>query len=153
MLRAFTTGPFTGRHAAILTVLFFSVVIVVNFIMARAALQTFGGTVVENSYVASQNFNGWLHEAQREQDLGWSAVAQRRSDGRVLIRLGGVPAGLVTLTGEARHPLGTLADRPLTFEKQTDGSFLSGQPLPAGRWQLRLAVAAAGKLWRSQQDL
>ncbi len=153
MLRAFTTGPFTGRHAAILTVLFFLVVITVNFIMARAALQTFGGTVVENSYVASQSFNGWLHEAKREQDLGWGAVAKRRSDNRVSIRLSGVPAGTVTLTGEARHPLGTLADRRLAFARQADGSFLSAQPLPAGRWQLRLAVNAAGQVWRSQQNL
>ena len=153
MLRAFTTGPFTGRHAAILTVLFFSVVIGVNFIMARAALKTFGGTVVENSYVASQSFNGWLHEAKREQDLGWGAVAERRGDNRVLVQLSGVPAGAVTLTGEARHPLGTLVDRQLSFARQADGSFLSAQPLPAGRWQLRLVLSAAGQVWRSQQDL
>ena len=153
MLRAFTTRPFTGRHAAILIVLFFSVVIAVNFIMARAALRTFGGTVVENSYVASQNFNGWLHEAKREQNLGWGAVAQRRSDSRVAIRLSGIPAGDVTLTGEARHPLGTLADRQLAFDPQADGSFLSRDPLPAGRWQVRIAVSAAGQVWRTQQDL
>lgn len=153
MLRAFTTGPFTGRHATILVVLFFAVVIAVNVIMARAALQTFGGTVVENSYVASQNFNGWLHEAKREKDLGWSAAAQRRGDNRVSIRLSGVSIGAVRLTGEARHPLGTLADRALTFDRQADGSFLSAEPLPAGRWQLRLSVSAAGQIWRSQQSL
>lgn len=153
MLRAFTTGPFTGRHAAILTVLFFAVVIAVNVIMVRAALQTFGGTVVENAYVAGQSFNGWLREAKREQALGWSAAVQRRSDGRVVIRLGGVPAGPVRLSGEARHPLGALSDRTVAFVRQADGSFLAAAPLPAGRWQLRLAVAAGGQLWRTQQDL
>ena len=52
--------PFTGYHMTAILVAFFGVVIVVNFVMARYAVATFGGTVVDNSYVASQEFNGWL---------------------------------------------------------------------------------------------
>ncbi|MGE0776676.1 MAG: FixH family protein, partial [Sphingomonadaceae bacterium] len=54
------TRSFTGRHMAIILIAFFGVVIAVNFYMARMAIGTFGGTVVDNSYVASQRFNGWL---------------------------------------------------------------------------------------------
>ena len=61
-MKAFTTGPFTGRHITIIMVAFFAVVIAVNLLMARYATSTFGGVVVENSYVASQNFNKWLDE-------------------------------------------------------------------------------------------
>ena len=53
------TKPFTGWHMTAILVGFFSTVIAVNVYMAHAAISTFGGTVVDNSYVASQEFNGW----------------------------------------------------------------------------------------------
>ena len=63
--------PFTGRHAAIILVAFFGVVIGVNMVMASFALSTFGGTVVDNSYVASQHYNEWLARAEAQDRLGW----------------------------------------------------------------------------------
>jgi nitrogen fixation protein FixH len=153
MIRAFTTGPFTGRHFTVIIVAFFAVVVTVNVIMARAASRTFGGVVVENSYVASQKFNGWLDEAKREKALGWTAGVTRRSDGRVVIALTGVPAGIAVVQGEARHPLGRMPDSALTFQRGADGSYVSDQPLAAGRWYLRLAVRAGGHVWRSEQEL
>ncbi|MEQ1498591.1 MAG: FixH family protein [Novosphingobium sp.] len=153
MIRAFTSGPFTGRHFTIIIVAFFAVVVTVNVIMARAASRTFGGVVVENSYVASQKFNGWLREADRQKALGWSAASHRRSDGRVVIVLAGLPQGEVIVQGDARHPLGRMADQPLTFKRGGDGSYVSAQPLAAGRWYLRLAVRAGGQVWRSDQEL
>jgi nitrogen fixation protein FixH len=51
---------FTGWHMALILIGFFAVVVGVNLLMARFASSTFGGVVVENSYVASQQFNGWL---------------------------------------------------------------------------------------------
>ena len=54
---------FTGWHMTTILVAFFAVVITVNIVMARFALSTFGGTVVENSYVASQHYNEWLARA------------------------------------------------------------------------------------------
>lgn len=152
MIKALTTGPFTGRHFAIIIVGFFAVVVTVNLLMARYASATFGGVVVENSYVASQNFNTWLQAAQREAALGWSAEARRETDGSVVVTMGGdLPEGLV-LKGEARHPLGREADRPLTFRRQPDGRFVSSQPLPHGRWKLRLEAVAGALRWRSEQD-
>lgn len=49
-------GPFNGRHMTAILVAFFAVVIAVNVLMARFIICTFGGVVVENSYVASQHF-------------------------------------------------------------------------------------------------
>ena len=65
-MKAFTTGPFTGRHITMILVAFFGVVIAVNLVMAHYASSTFGGVVVENSYVASQEYNQWLHEAAQD---------------------------------------------------------------------------------------
>lgn len=152
-MRAFTTGPFTGRHITVIIVAFFAVVVGVNLIMARAAIRTFGGVVVDNSYVASQNYNKWLDEAARQKALGWSAKVGRSSDGRVVVTMAGTPASGLTLHAEARHPLGRLPDQVLTFQRQADGSFRSAEPLGAGRWKLRLDAQAADKRWREEQDL
>lgn len=147
------TGQFTGRHMTAILLTFFGVVIAVNVTMARFATSTFGGVVVENSYVASQHFNHWLDEAAAEQALGWKARLLRRTDGRIEADLSGLPAGGVKLSAIARHPLGKEADRVLTFAPDGEGHYLSTAALPEGRWRLRLEVRAADRLWRSEEDI
>ncbi|MEO7914471.1 MAG: FixH family protein [Novosphingobium sp.] len=149
---------FTGWHMTAILVSFFGIVIVVNFMMARFAVTTFGGVVVENSYVASEHFNRWLDEAAKEKALGWQAQSSRESDGRVRIVLTKTPASMtdlagITLTAVARHPLGTIPDRDLTFARQADGSFISVKPLPKERWRLRLTAQAGPRTWRSEIDV
>lgn len=146
------TGRFTGWHAAAILVAFFGTVGTVNVVMARYATSTFGGVVVENSYVASQEFNGWLDKAEKSQELGWKAQASRLADGRVTVALGGAPEGAI-LKAEARHPLGRLPDVQMSFARQPDGTFLSAQSLPAGRWTLRLEAQAGSDSWRAEEAL
>ena len=143
---------FTGRHAAIIIASFFGVVIVVNLTMARFATSTFGGIVVENSYVASQEFNGWLQEAEEQRALGWDAVTTWRPDNRLAVQLSGVPAG-AGLKATARHPLGRMPDRQLVFTAIREDRFLSQDALPEGRWHLRLEINADGKTWRREEEL
>jgi nitrogen fixation protein FixH len=145
-------SQFTGRHMAAIMVGFFGVVIAVNIGMARVAGSTFGGVVVENSYVASQNYNRWLHEAAAEKALGWRLTAGRRADDRVTVTVSG-PAGSDRLTGIARHPLGAAPDRPLAFSRNADGSFLSDQALPDGRWIVRFDLEAGGRKLQVEQEL
>ena len=143
---------FTGRHIAAILVVFFGLVIAVNFTMARFASSTFGGIVVENSYVASQEFNGWLDEAKANRALGWDAVTTWRPDGRLALAVSGAPEG-ITAEGLARHPLGRLPDRAIVFERTGQGRFLSREALPDGRWTLRLALSADGHVWRREESL
>lgn len=143
---------FTGRHMATILVVGFGFVIAVNVLMARLAVGTFGGVVVENSYVASQDFNRWLDEAAREKTLGWTAAAVRRTDGRLLVTLAGAPA-TARLSGDARHPLGREQDIALTFAAQGPGRYISREPVPAGRWTLRLTVRGGGHIWRTEAPL
>lgn len=143
---------FTGWHMAAVLVVFFGTVMAVNSLNAYLAGSTFGGEVVENSYVASQDYNRWLDEAKAEQALGWGEVTTWRPDGRVVVALKAVP-GKAVVKAVARHPLGTVPDRGLTFDRLANGQFLSCQALPDGRWDLRLAVAADGHIWRRQEHL
>lgn len=143
------TRPFTGWHMLATMVAFFGVVIAVNLTMMSIARGSFGGIVVDNSYVASQEFNGWLDAARAQEELGWSAASFLAADGKVQVSASGTPAALA-VTATARHPLGRLPDRALTFRRISAGNYVSTQALPAGRWTLRLQLAAADSVWRDE---
>ena len=146
-------GQFTGRHMAVLMVAFFGVVIAVNVTMARLATSTFGGVVVENSYVASQHFNTWLDEAKAEKALGWKALVARPSGDRVQVRLydgQGRALRAARVSAVAEHPLGLRSDESLAFHETAPGVY--DAPLPAGRWRLRLVARAQGHAWRTVGD-
>ena len=134
------TQRFTGRHMAGILIAFFAVVLAVNLLLARLAGATFGGVVVENSYVASQHFNRWLDAAARESKLGWRAAVARQTDGRLTVTLTEAPDG-ATLSAIARHPVGRLPDARLAFARDMGGTFVSDEPLPEGRWRLRAEAA------------
>jgi nitrogen fixation protein FixH len=146
------TRHFTGWHMTGILVGFFGIVIAVNFTMAVYANTTFGGIVVENSYVASQEFNRWLGEARSEDGLGWDARTTWRPDGRLAVSVNHAPDG-IRLQAFARHPLGRLPDRALTFEPLGSGQFLSREALPRERWSLRLTLSANGRVWRREEAL
>ena len=146
------TRRFTGWHMATILIAFFGVVVAVNLVMARYAGSTFGGVVVENSYVASQHFNRWLDESASEKALGWDAVTAWRSDGRLAVTLSG-PGEAARLAATARHPLGRRPDVALAFDRLGNGRFLSRTALPAGRWLMRLEVADGGRTWRREEEL
>ncbi len=143
---------FTGRHMAAILVAFFGVVIAVNLTMARFATGSFGGIVVENSYVASQEFNGWLQQAEQQRQWGWDALTAWRPDGRLMISVSGAPDD-VSVRATARHPLGRLPDQALEFEPQGGGRFLSRQVLPEGRWTLRLEISEGTRVWKREEEL
>ena len=116
-------GEFTGRRMAIVMVSFFGVVIAVNLLMATLATRTFGGTVVDNSYVASQNFNGWLQEAREQAELQWQAQTSLDPTGHLVARATSPAGPLVGATVEAHasHPLGRAPERllPLTPDRKS----------------------------------
>lgn len=63
---------FTGRHMLLLAVSFFGVIISVNIVMAVSAARTWTGLVVENSYVASQEFQGKADALEAQNAAGWT---------------------------------------------------------------------------------
>jgi nitrogen fixation protein FixH len=127
------TKRFTGWHFTAIIVGFFGVVIAVNLTMAMYATRTFGGVVVENSYVASQKYNGWLEAARKQDRLGWEIAPSLDAKRRILVS---VNVDGAKVSGFARHPLGREPDVPLSFGP----GLRSAEALPPGRWAVHLLV-------------
>lgn len=147
---------FTGWHMLTIMLIFFGVVIGVNIVMARYAISTFGGTVVDNSYVASQRFNGWLAQARGQQKLGWKAELGVDPQRRVTFSVtgaDGVPLGGLTLSAVAHHPLGREKEVPLTFIPTGAGAYRSLASLPTGRWIVRFEAHRGKDRLRLQETL
>ncbi len=139
------TRRFTGWHMTALLVGFFAIVIAVNFGMAWTATRGFGGVVVENSYIASQDYNRWIDEQRREDALGWKAVVSRDADGRLVIETRGIPADAVVVA-HLRRPLGPPEDRTVALVRSGPAS-LRSPGTESGRWIVRLEASADGKHW------
>ncbi|TIY08576.1 MAG: cytochrome oxidase, partial [Mesorhizobium sp.] len=88
------TREFTGRHMLTTILAFFGVVIAVNLTMATFASTSWTGLVVENTYVASQQFNQKAEEGRAQAALGWT--------------------GKLTISwGEVRYSLSDAAGKPV----------------------------------------
>jgi nitrogen fixation protein FixH len=133
------TRQFTGRDMLIAMVGFFALVIGVNITMAWLARDSFGGVIVENSYVASQKYNGWLAAARAQEQLPWRAEQALAPDRHVALAISGSP-GSFTATAVAEHPLGRADDVTLAFAPAAGGGLRSTASLPAGRWNVRTTI-------------
>ncbi len=136
-------GEFTGWHMLAIMVVFFGIVIAVNLTMAVMARRSWTGTVVENTYVASQQFNARAAEGRAQAALGW------RSDltiagGVVTYRLTDADGAPAAAADEARayfrHPAYDSADRQAVLPRQPDGSFSAAVDLPDGQWIVEIDI-------------
>lgn len=142
----------TGRHVLIITVTAFAIVIGVNLTLAFQAVSTFPGLEVDNSYVASQEFN----EARDAQEsLGWQ-VAPRYEDGVLRITFTDMAGRTVEVSrldvtvGRATH----VQDDQTPLFEGFGGVFTAPVALGPGYWNLRLeAEAPDGTLFRQRLEL
>ncbi len=146
---------FTGWHMTAILVAFFGTVVAVNFTMAGLAMSTFGGKVVENSYVASQQYNKLLARAEAQDRLGWVPSITRDRDRRVRIdiRKDGKPLAGLRVGAAASHPLGRTPPLALRFVAAEDGGWRSVEPLAEGRQRLDITIARGADEARYRIDL
>ncbi|HET9426990.1 MAG TPA: FixH family protein [Allosphingosinicella sp.] len=146
---------FTGWHMTAILLAFFGVVVSVNLLMATFATRTFGGTVVDNSYVASQKYNDWLREAREQSRLQWQVRMAPDEEGGLLVRAAAPegPLDEAMLAADLSHPLGREPGKALTFVPLGNGTYRSQQKLPSGRWIVRLTIARAGVEARFLEEL
>lgn len=145
-------GEFTGKHMLTVLITGFGIVIAVNFTMAAFAVTGFNGVVVRNSYVASQNYNGWLDKARAQEALGWDAAISRGEDGRLVVATEGVPTG-AQVRAMIRRPLGDADVTELSLSGTDAQSYASPRTLPEGRWIVRLTISAHGDEWMSEGEI
>lgn len=150
------TRRFTGRHMLMIMFAFFGTVIAVNLTMATYAASTFGGTVVDNSYVASQRFNGWLDEARAQDRIGWTIDAELDPSRRILLTASGrdsrpIEGAMASVI--ARHPVGRAPDLHLVLRPIGGGRYRSAAPLPEGRWRVHFELARGSDRVRRIEDI
>jgi nitrogen fixation protein FixH len=127
--------PLTGWHVLAIIGLFFGTIITVNIALAIFATGTFPGLVVKNSYVASQNYNALLAEAQVQAESGIKAQLSAKA-GVLEFRLAdasGAPLRLLAVAAHAGRPASNRDDRAIAFT-ETGEYYRAESALPAGRW-------------------
>ncbi|ARE39441.1 Type cbb3 cytochrome oxidase biogenesis protein CcoH [Rhodovulum sp. P5] len=144
----------TGRKVLIITVSAFAVVIAINLTLAFQAVRTFPGLEVDNSYVASQEFN----EARDAQEaLGWSVdVDYDVAEGRFVM-------GVVDTEGRPVQVPGidlTIGRATSNRDDQRpdliyyNGQYSAKMQLDPGYWTIRLeARAEDGTTFRQRMEL
>lgn len=149
-----TANPkeFTGRKMLAIMLSFFGVIITVNFYMAFSAVSTFPGLAVENSYVASQQFND---RAAAQRALGWGVEFTREDDELVLKLLDRdglavIPASIDAILGRP-----TFAGEDITLDFRLVGNeYRAEAELASGPWRLFLdAVAQDGTFYKKRLHL
>jgi nitrogen fixation protein FixH len=108
---------FTGRHMLVVIVSFFAVVIGVNVTMATLAQKSWTGLVVENTYVASQQFNEEARKGRAQAALGWKGTLVIASGeiGYSLVDSNGKPVSLHGVRMLFRHPAYEAEDQSVTL--------------------------------------
>lgn len=135
-----TQRPLTGRKVLLIAVSAFGVIIAANMALVFAAVGSFPGLEVANTYVASQSFDT---DRDAQERLGWTASASY-VDGVVTLDLVGADgqpvkvAGLDVTIGRATT---AAADQALAFVAGT-GPFSDKIALAAGKWEVRINATA-----------
>jgi nitrogen fixation protein FixH len=131
--------PLTGRKVAAMFCGAFSIIIAVNLTLAYQAVATFPGLEVENSYVASQNFDA---DRAAQEALNWDVAAVvSAGELRLLIMRDGAPVAPKIISAVLGRATNVAQDQ--TPNLRFDGSaFTAPVDLAAGNWNLRLVAEA-----------
>lgn len=139
---------FTGWHMLIIMLLFFGTVISVNVTMAWNAVTSWSGLVVQNTYVASQQFNGKAEAAKARAASG--IVGKLQIDGTTIQYIvshpqrGAIDTDAVTLN--FRRPVGERQDFSLNMEKKSSSTFIAQHELAAGDWIVEATAVKNGAI-------
>ncbi|PTE11344.1 FixH family protein [Mesorhizobium helmanticense] len=145
------TGEFTGRHMLLTILGFFGVIIAVNLTMATLASTSWTGLVVENTYVASQQFNRKAEEGRAQAALGWTGkLTIARGEVRYsLTDAGGKPVPLHGVKVLFRHPAYESQDKSVTLALAAGQEFAAQHMPKDGVWIVEVyADAGPAKPYR-----
>lgn len=139
---------FTGWHMLTILLLFFGTVISVNVTMAWNAVTSWSGLVVQNTYVASQQFNVKAEAAKARAASG--IFGKLHIEGDVIEyavshpQNGAIDTDAVTMN--FRRPVGESQDFSLTLDKRSLNTFAVRHALAAGDWIVEAIAVKDGKI-------
>jgi nitrogen fixation protein FixH len=138
--------PITGRFVLICLIVFFGLIIGINVVMMKLAIETLPGTEVDSPYAASLAYSNEIEAARMQATRGWVVAAHvaRDDDGGVSVRIeardrDGQPLTDVAFTGRMERPADRRLDQPVELTA-IGGAVYRGRvtELPAGQWDLVL---------------
>ena len=148
-----SSRPLTGRKVLWMLVAFFGIVIGVNAIMMKLAIQTLPGTEVDSAYSASlayesqiaaaqdQNARNWKVDAHIGRDIGGGATLQVEARDK-----SGAPMSGLKFQGRFERPTDRRADQRVTLAEVGTGIYRGNAAgIAPGQWDLVLEGESAGQ--------
>jgi nitrogen fixation protein FixH len=142
------TKEVTGRTVLVWLVAFFGIVALVNVVMIRAAVSTFGGLETESSYQAGLAFARETADARAQNALHWRVDARLSPlrDGATDVAIDardaeGRPLDGLAATARLVHPADQRDDRVMALRQTGPGVFRGVTPAAAGQWDLVIELA------------
>ncbi len=133
----------TGRTVLLWLIGFFGVVFLINGIMAKAAISTFGGVETQSSYKAGQTFEREAALAKAQDDLHWNVDGKLNLDraGEAVLDMTvrdaeGQPVGGLIADARLWHPADSRRDHVIPMHKTGPGAFHGEGRAESGRWEL-----------------
>jgi len=145
--------PLTGRKVLFMLVAFFGVVIGVNMIMMRLAIQTLPGTEVDSAYSASLAYEKEIAAARDQSARNWRVDAHVERSGQEGATLqvevrdnDGRPLSGLKFQGHFERPADKRADQAVALAETGIGIYRGTASLIApGQWDLILQGDVAGQ--------
>ncbi|EKS31878.1 FixH family protein [Afipia clevelandensis] len=156
---AATEKPLTGRAVLAILIAFFGVVIGVNAVMMRFAIETLPGTDVDSAYRASLAYEREIQSAHEQEARHWqveASVARHDIDGaqiRIVAHdMKGAPLTGLEFSARLERPTDKRADRTVPLTDAGAGIYkgtVAG--ISSGQWHLVIEGDARGqRVFRSR---
>jgi nitrogen fixation protein FixH len=149
--------PLTGRVVLAWVIAFFAVVALVNAVMIRAALTTFGGVETASAYQAGQVFEREAAAARAQDARQWRVQANlRRDGGDAVLEIKAHDAEGRALTGLSataglHHPTDARGDHAVPLAEAAPGRFSGAVAAAPGQWDVLIEFSRAGeRVFRSR---
>ena len=147
-----TPRPLTGRRVLFYLVAFFGIVIGVNVVMMKLAIDTLPGTEVDSAYRASLAYKSEIAAAQDQNRRNWhvDAHVERRADGGATVRLdardaNGTPLSGLKFSGRLERPTDKRDDRAVELAESGIGIYRgSATDVLPGQWDLVIEGESRG---------
>jgi nitrogen fixation protein FixH len=138
--------PVTGRTVLFSLIAFFGVVIGVNMLMMKFAIETLPGTEVDSAYSAGLAYGHEIVAARDQDSRSWKVDAhvERRADGSATLRVeahdaGGAPLSGLKFSGRLERPTDKRVDRQFGLAEAAIGVYRGTAPdVMPGQWDLVL---------------